>query len=112
MNMIISAKNNILNIGGEKIELEHNIETVIQFDRCCIVLFSDDKFSIKNNISAYDFQGNKLWQISEIIPFKFDEVYIYLSKMGDTQFITASYNGIRYTVDVITRQVISKQIIK
>ena len=48
-----------------------------------------------NNVEAFDYSGNKLWNISQIVKLKYQKAYISLSKITEKQFSTITYNGVK-----------------
>ena len=65
-----------------------------------------------NNVEAVDYEGNKLWNISQIIKLTYPEAYISLSKESETLFSVVSYSGVRYVIDPSTHQISRKNITK
>ena len=65
-----------------------------------------------NNVIAYDASGAKLWDISSIIELPYNEAYVSLAKTDDSTFSVISYNGVKFTVDLVNRKIISKSVTK
>ncbi len=108
---IVNKEKDKLIIGGKEISFENNIETMIKFFNCIIVLLMDENIP-DNNIEAFDYMGNKLWDISSIIRFDYQEGYISLSKEDERTFSVISYNGVKFKIDVSTFQILNQSITK
>lgn len=109
--MKIKVNSNKLFINDILINLDYNIESVIEFQEFCIVLLMGDTIP-DNNIIAIGKNGEKVWDISEIIKFDYPEAYVSLSKEDEESFSTTSFNGVRFLVDLKTLEVIKKEITK
>lgn len=100
-----------VNVNGKPMFFSDNVDTVLTFPECCIVLLMNDDIP-DNNVEAVDYNGNKVWNISQIIEFEYPEAYISLSKESETTFSVVSYNGVKFVVDVTTKHVVNKSITK
>lgn len=108
---IVRKDNNKLFLDDKQIAFENNIETIIKYSNCIIILLMGEMIP-DNNIEAFDYMGNKLWDISSIINFDYPEGYITLSKEDNRTFSTISYNGVKFTIDVLTRRILNQSITK
>ena len=109
--MKVKKENNILSINGKKIQFDFMVEKVLEFSKCFVVLLMEEEIP-DNNVEAFDYRGNKLWNISQIVKLKYPEAYISLSKITETQFSTITYNGVEFAIDIETKQVVSTTITK
>lgn len=109
--MDIIIEDNTMIINGKKINFNNKINKILEFPNYCIILLMDDNVP-ENNVEAYDYNGNSIWNISQIINLKYSESYISLSRESETLFSVVSYNGVKFVVDVNTLQTINKNITK
>lgn len=109
--MHVSIEKNKVNINGMEIFFGSNVDTVLEFPKYCIVLLMDDNIP-DNNVEAIDYNGKKVWNISQIINFKYPESYISLSKEAENKFSVVTYNGVKFTIDVGTNQILNKSVTK
>ncbi len=109
--MNIRKENNKISINGKTLQFNNNIDTILEFPECCIVFLMDDDI-LENNVLKIDYNGNEKWNISQIIKFEYPESYISLSKENENLFSVVTYNGVKFTIDVITNKIINKKITK
>lgn len=109
--MTILKKDNQISINGKTLHFKNTVDTVITFSRCCVVLLLDDNVP-DNNVEAIDYNGNRLWNISQVIKLPYAEAYISLSKESETEFSVVSYSGVKFVVDTTTQNISSKSITK
>ena len=109
--MNILKKGNQLIINGKTLRFKNTVDTVIVFPRYCVVLLLDDSIP-DNNVEAIDYDGNTLWNISQIIKLPYTEAYISLSKESETSFSVVSYSGVKFIIDATTQIVSGKSITK
>lgn len=108
---IVNKEKNKLLFNNKQIVFENNIETIIKYSNSIVILLMGEVVP-NNNIEAFDYMGNKLWDISSIIKFDYPEGYISLSKEDDRSFSTISYNGVKFTIDVLTCRILNQSITK
>lgn len=109
--MNIRKEKNTIMMQGREISFPHKVETILEFPKYCVVLLIDDYFPT-NNVEAIDYEGNQVWNISQIIKFTYPEAYVSLGKETETSFSVITYNGVEFVVDVRTNQIVSKRITK
>jgi len=109
--MNISMEDNRLNVNGKIICFKGKIETVLEFQKYCIVLIMDDDIP-DNNVEAIDHNGNVVWNISQIVKFNYPEAYISIRKESEDLFSAITYNGVRFVVDINAKQIVEKSITK
>lgn len=109
--MNIKKYKNKLYINGIEREFANDIDTVLEFSNCCIILLMSDDIP-DNNVIAIGYDGEILWNISEIVKFNYPEAYTTISKESKSTFSTTTYNGIRFVIDVIRRRITNKEVTK
>lgn len=97
-------KSDIKGLTPKQIMFENNVDTVISFSNYCIVLLMNDDIPDNN--------GNKVWNISQIVNLAYPEAYISIKKESEKSFSVVSYNGVEFVIDITTQQVIKKNITK
>lgn len=109
--MKIIIKDKSVNINGKEICFDDNIGEVLTFPQYYVILVTND-YIPDNNVEAFDYNGKKVWNISEIIKMRSPEAYISLEKESESTFSIISYNGVKFVIDTQTNQVISRNITK
>lgn len=107
----LMRKSDIKGLTPKQIMFENNVDTVIAFSNYCIVLLMNDDIP-DNNVEAIDYNGNKVWNISQIVNLAYPEAYISIKKESEKSFSVVSYNGVEFVIDITTQQVIKKNITK
>lgn len=106
-----NIKSCILEIGNKKIDFKHNLYDIKEINGMLIVLV-DNPNSTKtidqpiNNVYAVDCCGNIVWEIKDIIPE--DNLYTIIKSDKQNNLVVGDFNGIKYTVNLNTNTVISK----
>lgn len=109
--MRILKKDNMISINGRTVQFRCTVDTVIEFPRCCVVMLMDDTVP-DNNVEAIDYEGNRLWNISQIIRLSYPEAYVSLSKESESSFSVVSYSGVRCVVEISTLKISHHSITK
>lgn len=109
--MIIKKEKNKLLIGGIERNFNNNIDAVLEFPHYCVVLLMDDDIP-DNNVMAIGYNGDILWNISEIIRFKNPEAYITITKESENTFSAVTYNGVKFVIDALHNQIVNKEVTK
>jgi hypothetical protein len=109
--MNIRKENKKLFLDDISIEFHSDIDTVLQFPQYCVILLMDDDVP-DNNVTAIDYAGKSIWNISEIIEFEYPEAYVAISKESPNTFSTVTYNGVKFIIDTVSNQIINKEITK
>lgn len=107
----LMRKSDIKGLTPKQIMFENNVDTVISFSNYCIVLLMNEDIP-DNNVEAIDYNGNKVWNISQIVNLAYPEAYISIKKESEKSFSVVSYNGVEFVIDITTQQVIKKNITK
>lgn len=110
--MDIKYSNNSLWIGDRCYTYANSIAKVVAYSDVVVVMFHEADKVICNNIMAVDYAGRELWNISDIIKFKYAEAYVVLRKEDERTFSTISYSGVKFWVDIEAREVVRKTITK
>lgn len=109
--MNIQKKDNQLIINGKILRFKNAVDTVIAFPKYCVVLLLDDDIP-DSNVEAIDYDGNRVWNISQVIKLPYAEAYISLSKESETAFSVVSYSGVKFVIDTMTQSVSGRSITK
>lgn len=102
---------NELEINGVMISYEIPIKKIIEYEDFFIVLIRERK-EVPNNIIAYDYAGNELWKINDIVKAKIPRGYYDMEKVSEHLFIAYYELGIIYEIDFVTMSVIKENYIR
>lgn len=109
--MYIIRESNKVIINEKEVCFKYAIDTILEFSDCYIILLMDDTVP-DNNIEAFDYNGNRIWNISQIVKFAYPESYVSLSKETEASFSVVTYNGVKFVIDAFTFQIVNKDITK
>ncbi len=104
--MIKFNEKNIL-IGNKQIKLEFSIKKVVEFENTVVVLFYDNKI-VPNNVVAFDYDGNQLWKVNDILNIKRPTGSVDIKKISDNTLGVYSDLSIEYDIDVNKRELVRK----
>ena len=93
------------------VELDYQIKKMIEFENIVVVLFYDNKI-IPNNIVAFDFKGNQLWKINDIIKIKKPTGNVDMKKISESILGVYSDLSIEYDIDVNKNELINKMFLR
>lgn len=107
-----SYKENIVWFGEKQIIFSEKIEQLIEFEKCVVIR---NKYSTEhptNNLGAYDFNGNKIWEIDDIIKPLNPQTIVSIGKK-DCQYISViTFMGLNLLIEADTGRILSKKITK
>lgn len=101
----ISAKE--IEVNEIKICFETSIKKVVEYDKFFVVLIRERK-EIPNNIIAYDYSGNEIWKINDIVKAKVHRGYYDMEKVSNRRFKAYYELGILYEIDLNTMTIINE----
>ncbi len=101
-----------------KAAFKYDVEEIIEVNSANIVRFNYPQ--VKFNVEAYDADGNKLWNINDIIGLDpvttqsaFESfVKINKSEENDYYIHAWSFGGIRYCIDVEKKELVEALLVK
>lgn len=96
-----------IEINGGVISFDVGIKKIIEYDKYIIVLIRERK-EIPNNIIAYDYYGNKLWRINDIVKAKILRGYDDMEKVSESILKVYYELGIVYEIDLIKMKIVKE----
>lgn len=98
---------NEIEVNGVKICYETSIKKIVKYEKIFVVLIREKK-EIPNNIIAYDYLGNEIWKINDIIKAKIPRGFYDMEKISE-QVIKVYYElGIIYEIDFVTMSILKE----
>lgn len=101
----------VLVIGSREIEFSEEIQETIYFDNVVAVLYRKDK-EIPNNVIFFNFKGNQLYTINDIVKAKVQRGYDHIEKKNGSILIAECEIGIIYEIDVEKKEVLNKTFVR
>lgn len=100
-----------LYINKKEITLDYTIQKVVEYSNQIIVLIYDDTI-VTNNVIAYNYQGNLLWRINDILGIKNPKGNVDIKKEGENILLVTSSLGFVYKIDINNKTLIEKLFLK
>ncbi|MEG6585187.1 hypothetical protein [Dendrosporobacter sp. 1207_IL3150] len=104
---MIKAVGKKIVIEKNEIELAFSIRKVLEFEDVIVVLMYDETVT-PNNVVAFDYEGEQLWIINDILKIKKPTGNIDIEKTLENKLNVFSVLGIVYCVDVDKKELITK----
>lgn len=98
---------NEIEVNGHRIYFETSIKKVVEYEKFFVVLIRERK-EIPNNIIAYDYFGNEIWKLNDIVKAKIPRGYYDMEKVTDCIFKAYYELGIVYEIDLKTMKVVNE----
>ena len=89
------------------IRFDINISQVVEYKDFFVVLIREKK-EIPNNVMAYNYFGEEIWKINDIVQAKKPRGYDEIEKKSDDILIAHYELGIIFEIDVYKRQIVQK----
>jgi hypothetical protein len=105
-------KENVIWFGEKQIIFSEKIVQIIEFEKCVVIR---NKYSMKqptNNLVAYDFRGNKIWEIDDIVKPLAPQTVVSIGKKDCQHISIITFTGLNFLVEVDSGQIINKIITK
>lgn len=97
----------LIEVNGKIIRFDINIRQVVEYKDFFVVLIRERK-EIPNNIIAYNYLGEEIWKINDIVQAKVPRGYDEIEKKSDNLLIAHYELGIIFFIDVNKRQIVEK----
>ena len=96
-----------IEVNSVKICYDTSIKKIIKYENIFVVLIREKK-EIPNNIIAYDYLGNEIWKINDIVKAKIPRGFYDMEKVSE-QVIRVYYElGIIYEIDFVTMSILKE----
>lgn len=103
--------NKSIEVNGKVIRYDINISQIVEYEDFFVVLIRERK-EIPNNVMSYNYLGEEIWKINDIVQAKMPRGYDQIEKKSDN-ILTAHYElGIIFEIDVNKREVIQKNYLR
>lgn len=98
-------------VNDRTIEFDVEIRQIIRFEKLFIVLLRENE-EIPNNVLAFDYNGNEVWRINDVIQAEIPRGFDEITKISNSVLESYCELGIVYTVDIYKKTVITKEFIR
>ena len=107
-----SYKENIIWFDEKQIVFSEKIVQVIELEKCVVIRNKYSNEHPTNNLVAYDFSGNKIWEIDDIIKPLVPQTIVSIGKK-DCRYVSAiTFTGLNLSIEAETGEIVDKKITK
>lgn len=107
-----SYKENMIWFAEKQIIFNEKIAEVVEFEKCVVIRNKYSNENPTNNLVAFDFDGNKIWEIDDIIKPLAPQTIVSVGKK-DCQYISIiTFTGVNLLVEAESGQIVDKKITK
>ena len=104
---MIKVYNKKIQINNKSIIFDTTIKKIIYFSDIFVVLIRENK-EIPNNIIAYNYYGNEVWKINDIVCAKVLRGYDNIIKKSENVLVAYCELGMIFEIDIFKKIVIHK----
>ena len=109
--MIKKINNTTIEASGKMLEFDINISQILEYNDFFVILLRERK-EVPNNVIAFDYEGNELWKINDIVQAKIPRGFDEIEKISD-ELLEAHYElGIIFEIDVIKKEIVNKTFLR
>lgn len=105
-------KGNTICLGGKKIEFCENINQVIEVDRFVAVWLEYSHEHPTNNLMVYDRDGNKVWEIDEVLKPFVPQSVVAVEQVDDRHISATTYEASKLLIEVKSGRVVERKFTK
>ena len=109
--MMKRIDNTTIEVSGRVLEFDINISQILEYYDFFVILLRERK-EVPNNVIAFDYEGNEIWKINDIVQAKIPRGFDKIEKISD-DLLKAHYElGIIFEIDVIKREIVNKTFLR
>lgn len=107
-----SYKENIICFAEKQIIFSEKIAEIIEFEKCVVIRNKYSSENPTNNLVAFDFSGNKIWEIDDIVKPLEPQTIVSIGKK-DCQYVSIiTFTGLNLLIEAESGQIVDKKITK
>lgn len=95
-----------IKINNKRIVFTDRIKTILEFNNFVIILLLDKQYK-PNNVVAYNNNGDKVWEINDILMIKKPSGFDEIEKKSDTTLSAYCITGILYDIDIENKKMVN-----
>ena len=105
-------KGNTICLGGKTIECCENIIQVIEIDKFVAVWLEYSHENPTNNLMVYDRDGNKVWEIDEVLKPFVPQSVVAVEQVDDRHISATTYEASQLLIEVKSGKVVDRKFTK
>ena len=107
-----SYKENIIWFAEKQIIFSEKIAEIVEFEKCVIIRNKFSNQNPTNNLIAFDFNGNKIWEIDDIIKPLEHQTIVSMGKIDGQYISIITFTGLNLVIEAESGQIVDKRITK
>jgi len=105
-------KGNTIWFAEKQIIFNEKIAEIVEFEKCVVIRNKYSNENPTNNLVAFDFDGNKLWEIDDIIKPLAPQTIVSIGKKDCKCISIITFTGLNLFIEVETGKIMDKKITK
>lgn len=107
-----SYKENIIWFAEKQIIFSEKIAEIIEFEKCMVIRNKYSNENPTNNLFAFDFSGNKIWEIDDIIKSLAPQTIVSIGKKDYHYVSIITFTGLNLLIEAESGRIVDKKITK
>lgn len=105
-------RENIIWFSEKQIIFSEKIAEIIEFENCVVIRNKYSNENPTNNLVAFDFSGNKIWEIDDIIKPLAPQTVVSIGKKDCHYVSIITFTGLNLLIEAESGQSVDKKITK
>lgn len=105
-------KENTIWFAEKEIVFSEKIAEIIKFEKCVVIRNKYSNKNPTNNLAAFDFYGNIIWEINDIIKPLTPQTIVSIGKRDCQHVSMITFTGLNFVIEVETGKIVEKKITK
>lgn len=107
-----SYKENIICFGEKQIFFREKIVEIMEYEKCLVIRNKYSNENPTNNLVAFDFYGNIIWEIDDIIKPLVPQTVVSIGKRDSQHISIITFAGLDLLIEVESGRIMDKKISK
>lgn len=107
-----SYKENVIWFGKRQIILNEKVAEIIEFEKCVVIRTKYSNENPTNNLVAFDFCGEKIWEVDDIIKPLAPQTIVSIGKKDCRYVSIVTFTGLNLLIEAESGQIADKKITK
>ncbi|MEG0345332.1 MAG: hypothetical protein RR435_02870 [Erysipelotrichaceae bacterium] len=107
-----SYKENIIWFPNKQIIFREKIAELIEFEKCVIIRNKYSNENPTNNLVAYDYCANKIWEVDDIIKPLAPQTIVSIGKRDCRYVSIITFTGLNLLIEADSGRIVEKKITK
>lgn len=107
-----SYKENMICFAEKQIVFSEKIAEVVEFEKCVVIRNKYSNENPTNNLVALDFDGNKIWEVDDIIKPLAPQTIVSVGKKDCQHISVITFTGVNLLIEAEFGRIVGKKITK